>query len=315
MRGIRTGVGVVGLAEAALATGVAVLVLGFLYAAASDLRNREAPDRLWQLLGIVGFVVGAVAISPGGAVPLALWAAVGVLTLEHMFSWDERLGERGAVYADLIELGAYLAVGLVVGLAAVRWGVGASAVPYAVVAVFATVVFARVLFEVGILYGGADAKALMIAGLLVPTFPSPLLLGGGGALSVPSILPFAIDLLMNAALLSVIVPIAVAVRNVRHGEFEMPQGFAGYSIPVRELPKRFVWVRDPAYPSAREEEAEVETSREDQALRVKIAGALTARGVNRVWVTPQIPFLVLMAAGAITALLAGNLVVDLIALI
>ena len=305
----------VGLADAALAAGVAALVLGFLYAAASDLRNREAPDRLWQLLGVVGFLLGAAAISLGGALPLALWGAVGILTLEHMFSWDDALGERGSAYADLIELGAYLAVGLIVGLAAVRWGVGTTSVPYAVVAVLATVVFARVLFEAGVLYGGADAKALMIAGLLVPMFPSPVLLGGGGPLSVPSFVPFAIDLLMNAALLSVVVPIGVAIRNLRRGQFGMPQGFTGYSIPVRELPRRFVWVRDPAYPSAREEEAQIETSQEDRALRVKIAGTLAARGVRRVWVTPQIPFLVLMAAGAIAALLAGNLVVDLIALI
>ena len=305
----------VGLAETALAAGVAALVLGFLYAAASDLRDREVSDRLWQLLGVVGLVLGAVAVSPGGLLPEALWVAVAALTLEHMFSWDERLGERGAVYADLIEFGAYLVVGLVVVLAVVRWGVGASAVPFAVVAVLATVIFARVLFEVGILYGGADAKALMIAGLLVPTFPAPLLMGNGGPLSVPSFLPFAIDLLMNAALLSVVVPVAVAVRNARDGRFEFPRGFTGYSIPVRELPRRFVWVRDPAYPAAREEEAEIETSREDHALRVKIAEALSARGVDRVWVTPQIPFLVLMAAGAIAALLAGNLVVDLIALI
>lgn len=304
----------VSLAEAALALGATVLVLGFAYAAVSDLRNREVTDTLWQLLGFVGFVLGAVAVSPGGLVPVALWVAVGALTLEHMFSWDERLGARGAAYADLVELGAYLGVGLVVGLAAVRWGVGGSGVPYVVVVVLVTVVFARILFEVGALYGGADAKALMIAGLLVPLFPSPILLGSGSPLPVPSFLPFAVDLLTNAALFSVIVPLAVAVRNLRRGEFALVRGFTGYSIPTRELPRRFVWVRDRAYPSAREEESEIETSLEDQRHRVKIAEVLTARGVRRVWVTPQIPFLVLMAVGAVAALLAGNLVVDLITL-
>ncbi len=306
----------VGLAEAVLAAGASVLVLGFAYAAASDLKRREVTDRLWQFLGVVGFLLGAVAVAPGGAVPLVMWFAVAALTLEHMFSWDVRLGEKGAPYADLIELGAYLAVGLVVTWVAVRWGVSASAVPYAVVIVLVTVVFARVLFEVGVLYGGADAKALMIAGLLVPTFPSPLLLGSSGAaVAVPGLLPFALNLLMNAALLSVVVPIAVAVRNVRRGEFDLSRGFTGYSIPVRELPAHFVWVRDRAYPSAREEEADIETSTEDRQHRIKIAGTLTAQGVTRVWVTPQLPFLVLMALGAVTALLAGNLVIDLIALI
>ena len=305
----------VGLAEEVLAAGTAGLLFGFAYAALSDVRNREVSDTLWQVLGAVGFVLGLVAFAPGGLLPLVAWVAVAALTLEHMFSWDDRLGEHGAGYADLIELGAYLAVGLFVSIAAARWGVGASAVPYAVLAVLASVVFARVLFVAGVLYGGADAKALMIAGLLVPIFPMPLLLGGGYPFSVPSLLPFPVDLLMDAALFSVVVPLAVAVRNVGRGEFEFPRGFTGYSIAVRELPNRFVWVRDRAYPTAREEESEIETSDEDHEHRIKVAEVLTRRGVRRVWVTPQIPFLVLLAAGAVAALLAGNLVVDLIALI
>ena len=302
----------VGLAEAVLAAGTTALVLGFAYAAVSDIRDREVTDRLWQVLGVLGVILGLIGLAPGGLPPLGIWAAVGALTLEHMFSWDSRLGKGAAAYADAIELGAYLAVGLLLGVTLVRWGLGPSAVPVAAVAVFASVVLARVLFETGVLFGGADAKALMIAALLVPMFPVPLLFGGGFPFSVPSIVPFAFDMLTNAALLSIAVPLGVAARNARRGTFEFPKGFTGYPLPVRELADRFVWVRDPAVPNAREEEAEVETSEEDRALRRKLAADLRARGISRVWVTPQIPFLVLMACGAISAVLAGNLVIDLI---
>ena len=120
---------------------------------------------------------------------------------------------------------------------------------------------------------------------------------------------------MNAALFSVGVPIGLAVRNAMHGEFHGLRGFTGYALPVDELPRRYVWVRDPTFGDARREEAEIETSADDRRRRSEIARELSARGVRRVWVTPQLPFLVLMALGAVAALLAGNLVVDLIAVL
>ncbi len=305
----------VGLGEGALAVEVGLLLAGFGYAAYEDLRTREVTDALWQVLGVAGLLVGAVALFPGGAIPLLLWLAVGGLAAEHMFAWDQRLGPRLEPYADLLELGGYGAVAALVFGVAVRFGVGDGGVPIAVLAVFASVLIARGLFEAGVLYGGADAKALMIAGLLVPLFPSPWLLASPALVPLTSVLPFSVDLLMNAALLSLAVPVGVAVRNAARGEFELWRGFTGFSIPVAELPRRFVWVRDPSFGDARREEGEVETSEDDRLRRVEIARELADRGIRRVWVTPQIPFLVVMAVGAVAALLAGNLVVDLIRLV
>jgi hypothetical protein len=305
---------VVGLAEGLLDVGVGLLLVGFLYAAVADLRYREVTDRLWQLLGVAGLVVGAVGTAAGGLLPLVLWLAVAALTLEHMFPWDEHFGGRVERYADVIELVAYVGVIVLVAVATARAGVGPSGVPSVVVAALASVVFARVLFEAGVLYGGADAKAMMTAGLLVPLFPTPWLVAQPGPLPVTSFLPFSVDLLMNAALLSIVIPLGLAVRNVARGEFRGWRGFTGYSLPVEELPRRFVWVRDPAVGSAAEDEEHIETSEDDQRRRTATARELSARGVSRVWVTPQVPFLVLMGLGALTALLAGNLVVDLIRL-
>ena len=304
-----------GLNGGILATQVVLLVGGLGYAAVADWRFREVTDRLWQGLGVVGFVLGAVAVGAGGVLPLVLWAVVGVLALEHMFPWDESLGPHFGRYADLLELVAYGVVVALVAFAAVRTGVGGSAVPLSVIALLATILFARALFETGVLYGGADAKALMIAGLLVPLFSSPLWGPAGVLVPLTSVLPFSVDLLMNAALFSVAVPIAIAVRNTVRGEFHGLRGFTGYLIPVDELPRRYVWVRDPTFGDAREEEAEIETSDDDRRRRTEIARELSARGVREVWVTPQIPYLVPMFFGAVAALLAGNLIVDLIAVL
>lgn len=305
----------VALAQGILASQVALLLAGFAFAAYSDLRRREVTDLLWQLLGLAGVALGAVALLPLGGVALGVWLVVGALAIEHMFAWDVALGPRAERYADLIELVFYVAVVALVFELAFRGGIGPSGVPWTVIATLATILFARALFEAGVLYGGADAKALMIAGVLLPLFPHPWAGSPPGAAALTAFLPFSVSLLMNAALFSVAVPIGIALRNLTRGEFELWRGFTGYSMSVRELPFRFVWVRDPWSPEARDEETEIETSEDDRKRRVALARALTERGVRRVWVTPQLPFLVLMALGGLAALVAGNVVVDLIALV
>jgi hypothetical protein len=134
---------------------------------------------------------------------------------------------------------------------------------------------------------------------------------GSGTAFTLAFLPFSLSLLTNAALFSIVVPIALAIRNARRGEFSFPEGFIGYSMAVEELPHRFVWVKDLAVPADPTAE-DVETSAEDTARREQIAKELAARGVRRVWVTPQVPFLTVMAVGALSALLAGNLLLDIL---
>jgi archaeal preflagellin peptidase FlaK len=289
-----------------------VLVLGgFAYAAFSDLRTREVTDRLWQVLGVLGLAIGTIAVSPGGPVPVISWLLVAGLTLEHMFPWDDLLAPDSERLADLIEGMVYAGVVLGIVVLGLHSGVGPSGVPLAAVALLATVLFARALFEVGVLYGGADAKALMIAGILLPIFSSPLLPQTASEAFLAGFLPYSVNLLVDAALISVVIPLGIAARNLGRGEFSFRRGFSEYTIPVRELPDRWVWLKNPMRSDA-VEEREAETSEDDRRLRTEAARRLEAAGVERVWVTPQIPFVVLMAAGAVAALLAGNLILDIL---
>ena len=301
-----------GAAEILNAVRAVVLAGGFAYAARADLRSREVSDALWQILGAIAIVLGALAVAPGGALPLLLWIVVGAFALEHLLPWDDALGERHAAMVPAIELAIYAVVIALVSGSVYRWGIGPSAVPLEVIAAVVTVVLARVLFEAGVLYGGADAKALIVAGVLVPIFAVPLLWAPASTSAVLAFLPFSVALLTNAAVLSVAIPIAIAVRNVARGEFSFPRGFTGFTVSVEELPHRFVWVRDSALGEDTLAE-DAETSADDTRRRTEIATRLRDRGVRRVWVTPQLPFLVLMAAGAFAALLAGNLLLDLFA--
>lgn len=295
---------------------IVVLIIGFGYATFRDLQVREVDDLIWRLMAIVGAVAGAILVLPLGATALILWVLVSGVLLEHLFPWDIALEERSRLPAWIVELIIYASVGgLLLVIALKGGGAGLSDVARAA-AVYLSVVLARGLFEARVLYGGADAKALMVAGILVPFFPHPVLSLPTSATLILSALPFSLTVVVDAALLSIVVPIYLGLRNVARGEFELARGFTSFRIPVAELPERYVWLRDPTFLSGPQaEEAEVETSEEDRALRQRQAEQLRALGVERVWVTPQLPFLLFLALGAGAALLAGNLLVDILALL
>ena len=278
-----------------------------------DWRFREVHDALWIVAGIGAALLGAVVEAPRGATALLLWGLVSVLVLEHVLPWDVPVERHAPALPGLIEAGAYIVVGIVLGVVGVTGGIGPSGLPLEVLAVFLSVLIARALFEAGVLYGGADAKAIMVAGLALPVFLTPLVPLPSSATAILAVYPFSLTLLMDAALLAVAVPIGLALRNARRGTFEWGRGFTGYRLPVRELPDRFVWLRDPTFRV--DPETEVATSEEDTALRRRQAAELLSRGVHEVWVTPQLPFIVFLWAGAVAGVLVGNLLFDLLALL
>lgn len=303
-----------GALTATEAARLATVALAFLAAAVADLKRREIDDRLWQASGAAGFLLGFVAVAPDGALPAVLWLVAGAFALEHLFPWDDALGERGEKWVVPVEIATYLLVLIVFASAAIRLGVGGAGVPWDALALVITVIAARGLFEVGILYGGADAKAVIVAGLVVPVLATPLLGIADFQAPVLAVLPFAVTVLTNAAVLSLAVPLGLALRNALRGEFSFPRGFTGYSLPVALLPRRFVWVRDEAVGEDGLAH-DVDTSEEDLARRRELARRLQARGVRRVWVSPQIPFVVLIGMGVLSGVVVGNLLLQLFALL
>jgi hypothetical protein len=291
---------------------VVLLLLGLAAAAYSDLRTREVTDRLWQLVAIVGTVLGALLLASGGAAPVLAWLLVAGLLLQHLFAWDERLPERWQAHASTIELAVYGFVLVVFLSAAFVVGVGPTAIPLAAAATLVAIIFARVLYQLQILYGFADAKALMVIGLLVPTFAHPWLGTTYGTGVILVWMPFAITALTDAALVSVVLPLYLAGRNAARGEFRWGRAFTCYTLPTAELPRHFVWVKEPELPTDLKEAIEdAETSEEDAELRARAAEGFLAQGITRVWVSPQVPYVVLLALGTLAGLLAGNLVLDL----
>jgi hypothetical protein len=299
----------VDLSQLASDVGTVALLLGLGGAAYADWRFREVSDALWVGLAVIGLLVGGVGLVSSGWLAVVLWVVVAAFVLEHMVPWDERLSSFDWL-PGVVEMAAYVGVGSLLLVIGLRDGFGPGGVPAAAVEVYVSVLFARGLFEARVLYGGADAKALMVAALLVPTFPDPVIPLPPNAAAGLGVFPFAFTLLLNAAVIAVAVPIILISRNAVRGDFDGFRSFTGFRIDVRELPDRFVWVRDPTFHRDPEEES-VETSEDDRRLRERQRDRLLAEGITRIWVTPQIPFVVLMALGALVGVLAGSLAFDL----
>jgi preflagellin peptidase FlaK len=305
-----------GIAEVAQGAAIGALWVGLGIAAYRDWVAREVSDALWILLALVGGAAAFTVLAASGVGPLGelLWIVLGLFVIEHLLPWDEALARRWESLPGVLEVILYLGLGAALAGLAIRDGVGPSGVPVAVLAGYLGVVFARALFEIGLLYGGADAKALMVAGFVVPIFASPWIPLPAAATTLLAFYPFAVTLLMDAAVFSITIPLGLALRNVARGEFEFPRAFIGYRLDVVDLADRFVWLRDPTFQrGARDEEAE--TSADDRALRVRQRDELLARGIRRVWVTPQLPYVVFLALGAVAGIVAGNLIFDLAALL
>jgi preflagellin peptidase FlaK len=173
------------------------------------------------------------------------------------------------------------------------------------------VLLAYLFYYLGLLKGGADAKAFMSIGLLVPAYPSlgpfPLIpLEAGVAAAFEVFFPFALSVLMNSAVLLLALPAYFLGRNVLRGDFRWPQALLGYKARIDHL-SPFVWllqeaheggVRYYAYPRRDPRDADLD--------------GLKRLGIDRVWVTPKIPLLLPMAAGYVLTFLVGNLLLALL---
>lgn len=144
------------------------------------------------------------------------------------------------------------------------------------------------------LFGGADAKAIMVLAFLVPTLPA----------HAPLPIPFAIDTLMDASLAAALFPFGLLAWNLAHGRWRLPAAFIGYPMPLDQARRAHVWP--------------MQRVLSDGGLAWKYWGfvgmdadaeyeRLTQAGISHVWVTAKIPFVAFLAIGAIAATLWGNL--------
>ena len=277
-------------------------------AAASDLRERKVKDGLWIVMATLAIALFAVDLWSQGVDP-----AVGlVLVPAAVLAFDPLVGQSfrteegwqfpvGSIVAYLVALGsvAYALVDLQAD------GAGLSTfLRYLTVPVMMLVF--RGMYEIHLLKGGADAKAMIVIAAFVPGYPAlpplPMIALDPRLQDALQVLfPFSLLVLLDAALLFVAAPIAFLAYNASRGHAKLPMALVGYKVPLDRVP-RHAWFMDQILDG---EHVLVffPTKRQDQR---EIARGLRGAGLKEAWVTPQIPFMVPLTVGYVLAFLVGN---------
>jgi len=288
-----------------------VLGLAFLaIAAVMDVRTRKVHNRLWFIMFFVGIMVLELGYITSKAPAALLLTPIPAMIFFIVIFTEGEIGE------DALSEGANMALTvllLVVAIAIIIYQgqmlkyssdwVRSLHIPIMIAVSYG-------LYLVGMLRGGADAKAFMGLAVLAPFYPSigpmPFI---GSPEQMMIILPFALVVLFDSALATMLVPLGYAVYNVGRGDIDRRM-FFGYRLALKLVPHRFVWLMEKMEDGEMVTELFPKRGTKKQLLRdIK---ALQKAGKKKVWVTPKIPFMVPMVAGYLLAFVAGNLIFGLI---
>lgn len=154
-----------------------------------------------------------------------------------------------------------------------------------------------IFFQLRLLFGGADAKAMMAIAILLPFTPSlfsfPLFI---------SVLPFSWVIFSNAIILFLFIPLGLLIYNAYKKKLHFPHCFLGYQMKLKDARKKFVW------PLEQIIDGKKKLSYVPHSVDPKEQfDAFEKMGISEIWVTPKIPFMIPLLAGFICAFFVGDI--------
>ena len=155
-----------------------------------------------------------------------------------------------------------------------------------------------VFFQLRLIFGGADAKALMAIAILVPLEPAilefPLMKG--------SPMPFSWTIFANSVVLFLLIPISLLILNIIKRNVEFPYCILGYKMSIEKALQKFVWPLEKIKDGKRKfAYMPSEFDAEEEILE------LQKFGLKEIWVTPKIPFMIPLLAGFICSFIFGDI--------
>lgn len=203
-------------------------------------------------------------------------------------------------------------------------------------------IFAYSLWRLGLLFGGADAKAVIAFAVLCPFPPALVTTAGTVYPHLVTLSPAAVTMFTNAVVITIAIPVFYFIVNIARGRFHPVAMFLGTRMALSKVATEPVWVMEwvEPNPQAQTEEGpslmetpedpdlspeglpDVDPQEVDNAqVRMKYfptrAGdyarnlaRLQKMGIKEVWVTPKVPFMVPLFLGWVVAWTAGDLIVS-----
>ena len=154
------------------------------------------------------------------------------------------------------------------------------------------------LFQLRLIFGGADAKALMAIAILVPLMPSI----ANFPVFDQSIMPFYWSIFSNSIILFLFIPLSLLIYNAAKRNVKFPFCVLGYKMKISKAREKFVWPLEKIKDGKRKfaympKDFDIENElKEFEKL-----------DIHEIWVTPKIPFMIPLLAGFIVAFILGDI--------
>ncbi|MDR3074924.1 MAG: hypothetical protein LBU30_02650 [Candidatus Methanoplasma sp.] len=275
------------LGTVAFAVTIAVLVS----ASVSDWRDREVPDWHWIVIGVLGLIIMlAYSVLQTGFRWEYVCLAIGTsLILFDIFA--DRDFDPFLFYFTMALL-------FIVPL----YSDTSDQIMRAWASIPVCYLIYLGMYVLGIVRGGADVKCLIVLSVMFPLYPRFL---GMPLIDVPGniagqIFVYSVSVLFLAAVATIPVILYFVARNIRNGDRSRKM-FSGYRMSVNRAEGANVW------PTEDVVDGKLKTiSIPDEEEMDGIYARLKEEGYDTVWVTPMIPFIIMITAAVAVVTLIGN---------
>jgi len=159
------------------------------------------------------------------------------------------------------------------------------------------IVIVYVFFQLRLIFGGADAKAIMAIAILVPFQP---LFFGFPLYYSP--MPFSWVIFSNSIVIFLFVPISLFVYNLTQKNIRFPHCFLGYKMPLQQAKEKFVWPLEHIVDGHKQFSYVPHAFESDEIYQ-----DFEKIGLKNIWVTPKIPFMIPLLFGFICSFIIGDL--------
>jgi preflagellin peptidase FlaK len=162
-----------------------------------------------------------------------------------------------------------------------------------------------VLFQMRLLFGGADAKAIMAIAILLPLQPIINQFPIWGQ----SYMPASWIVFSNSLIIFLFIPIFLLIYNLTQRNIKLPHAFLGYKMKLQKAREKFVWPLE-----------KIQDGKTKLIIRPKEFDAeeefneFEKQGITEIWVTPKIPFMIPLLVGFICSFIFGDILYTIMSL-
>ena len=272
--------------------GIVITIAVMLSASYFDWRYREVSDIHWWVLGLSGIALTAISLMGDMRLEWAMMLMGSVMILFFIL-FDVELSRAVTII--------YTIAMAVMFICPVITAFDDQTVRCLLVIPVCFVIF-YLMYMLGVLRGGADAKCLMVMAMMFQTYPEiwDLPLIANPSLDIQCILSFPIAVLFHAALFSFAWLFWTVIRKIyRKDDPVQMMTLSCYRMSIDEARRSHVWPKQDAYNGMI---VNVRGIPDDGAL-----DRLEAVGAEDVWVTPIIPFMIPITVAVVFIMIVGSL--------